>query len=85
MVKVQPNANRNEIFRFKEGVLEVRVAAPPIQGKANLELIKFLGPILGVSKGNLTVEKGMTSRKKVIRISGLTQNQVIGQLEELCR
>lgn len=83
MVRVQPNANRNEVLRFKDGVLHIRIAAPPIKGKANQELIKLLGDILRVSQSHLTIEKGMTSKRKVIGISGLTQNQVMRQLGRL--
>ncbi len=76
-VRVQPNASQNQVLGFKDGVLYVRIAAPPIKGKANQELIKFLSDILEVSKSNLTIEKGMTSKRKVIGISGLTQDQVM--------
>jgi len=81
-VRVQPNASQNNILGFKDGVLRIRIAAPPIKGKANQELIKFLGDVLGVSKGNLAIKKGMTSKTKVIGIEELTQNQVIRRLEK---
>jgi len=85
VVRVQPNAGENEVTRFKDGVLFIRIAALPIKGKANQELIKFLSDILGVSRSHLTIEKGMTSKRKVIGVSGLTQRQVTGQLERLIR
>ncbi|MFC2016118.1 DUF167 domain-containing protein [Chloroflexota bacterium] len=83
VVQVQPNASQNKVVRFEDGVLHLRIAAPPIKGKANQELIKFLSDILGIGKGNLTIEKGMTSKRKVIVIKRLTQSQVTGQLEKL--
>ncbi|MFC1932331.1 DUF167 domain-containing protein [Chloroflexota bacterium] len=83
VVQVQPNASQNKVLRFEDGVWYLRVAAPPIKGKANQELLKFLSDILGISKSNLTIEKGITSKRKVIVIKGLTQNQVVGQLEKL--
>ena len=83
VVRVQTNANQNEVIRFKDGVLFIKIAALPIKGKANQELIKFLSDILGVSRSHLTIEKGMTSKRKVVGINGLTQNQVMGQLERL--
>ena len=76
VVQVQPNASQNMVARFDEGVWHLRIAAPPIKGKANQELLKFLSGILGVTKGNLTIEKGMTSKRKVIAIKGLGQNQI---------
>ena len=81
VVRVQPNASQSEVLRFKDGVWYIRVAAPPVKGKANDALIKFLSGILGVSRGNLTIEKGATGKRKVIGINGLTQNQVTEQLE----
>ncbi len=77
VVQVQPNAGQNQVLGFKDEVLYVRIAAPPIKGKANQELIKFLSDILKVSKSNLTIEKGMAGKRKVIGISGLTQDQVM--------
>ncbi len=77
VVRVQPNAGQNQLLGFKEGVLYVRIAAPPLKGKANQELIKFLSHIWGVSKSNLTIEKGMAGKRKVIAISGLTQDEIM--------
>ena len=82
-VQVQPNARQNRLARFENGVLHLSIAATPVKGKANQELVKFLSDVLGVGKGNLNIEKGMTGRRKVIVIKGLTQNQVIGQLKKL--
>ena len=83
VVQVQTNASQNKIAHFEEGVLHLRIAAPPIRGKANQELIKFLSDILGVGKSKLTIAKGMTTKRKVIVIRGLTQNQITGQLVKL--
>ena len=83
VVQVQPNASQNKLVRFEGEALHLRIKAPPIKGKANQELIKFLSDILGVSKDSLTIEKGMTGKRKVIGIKGLTQNRVMEQLEKL--
>ena len=79
VAKVQPNASHNQVLGFQDGVLYIRIAAPPARGKANQELIKFLSDILGVSKNSLSIEKGMTTKKKRIVIKGLGQNQVMKQ------
>lgn len=84
-VQVQPNASQNKITRFEQGVWYLRIAAPPIKGRANQELLKFLSDILGVSKSSLTIEKGMTSKRKLIAINGLGQNQVTRQLKPQIR
>jgi len=77
VVRVQPNAGQNQVLGFKDGVLYVRITAPPIKGKANQELIKFLSDILGVNRSSLIIEKGMTSKRKVIGVIGLTQDLVM--------
>lgn len=75
-MRVHPNATRNELAGFSGGVLRVKVAAPPVKGKANKELIAFLAQKLGLSKGDLTILKGHTSRNKVISIAGLTREEL---------
>ena len=75
-MRVHPNAARNELAGFSGGVLRVKVAAPPVKGKANKELIAFLAQKLGLSKGDLTILKGHTSRNKVISIAGLTREEL---------
>lgn len=79
-MRVHPNAARNELAGFSEGVLRVKVSAPPVKGKANKELIAFLAQKLGLSKGDLTIIKGHTSRNKVMAIAGLTQEEIARRL-----
>ena len=80
LVHVQPSASRNEVVGFEEGVLRIKIAAPPVKGKANRELVDFLSKLLGVSKSSITIEKGLTSRRKVIAIEGLSQAQILQRL-----
>ena len=75
-VRVQPNAKRNEVVRFEDDVLYIKIAAPPVKGKANAVLLTFLSDTLGVSKSRLSIEKGATSRIKVITIEGMSQEEV---------
>jgi len=76
-VKVTPNASRNEITGLIDGVLQVKVAAPPVKGKANKELTDFLSQALGVKKSSLSIVKGQTGRNKVIAIEGLSRDDII--------
>ena len=80
LLRVQPDASRNEVVGFTGEVLRVRIAAPPVRDKANKELIAFLSQILGVSKGALTIIQGHTSKNKVIAIDGLSQEQIMKRL-----
>ncbi len=84
-VQVQPNASQNKVARFEGGIYYLRIAASPVKGKAHQALTRFLSDILGVGKSKLDIKRGLTARRKVIVIQGLTQTQVNGQLERLIR
>lgn len=73
-VKVSPNAGRNEITDFKDGVLQVKINAAPEKGKANKELIDFLSEKLEIKKSSLSIVKGQASRHKVLLIRGLGES-----------
>ena len=81
-VHVNPNAGQNKVVGFQDGLLKVMIAAPPTRGKANQELLRFLSDLLGISKSNLAIEKGATSKKKTVAISGLSQSEVLRLLEK---
>jgi hypothetical protein len=61
-----PNARANEIVGFEEGALRVRIAAPPIEGKANEELIRFLAKALDLAPSEIALKSGQGSRHKRI-------------------
>jgi uncharacterized protein (TIGR00251 family) len=63
-----------------EGVVRIRLTAPPVEGKANEALLKFLSKRLGIPKGGLELAMGDHGRNKLIRISGLTAEEVYGRL-----
>ena len=67
-VKVQPRASRNEILGFQNGVLRIRLQAPPVDGAANEALIAFLAGELGVSRRMVRIVSGFGSRNKVLEV-----------------
>lgn len=69
-VQVTPNARRSEVSGVVEGVLRIRLQAPPIDGKANEALIRFLAETLGLPRSAVSVAAGHTSRRKIVEISG---------------
>ena len=79
-LRVYPSANRNEIAGFADGVLRVKISAPPTRGKANKELIAFLSRLLEVGKGSVSIIKGHTTRSKVVVIDGLSREAVLKRL-----
>lgn len=72
LLHIQPRAGRTEVVGVHGDALKIRLAAPPVDGEANEELIRFLARILGVSKGAVTLVSGETGRRKRVRVSGVT-------------
>ena len=68
-VRVQPRAGRDEITGLQAGRLRVRLTAPPVDGKANLHLCRFLAAAFAVPPSRVALIAGATSRDKRLRIS----------------
>lgn len=79
-LRVYPSAARSEVVDFSSGVWRVRVATPPVKGKANRELLALLSQRLRVNKRAITLIKGHTSRNKIIAVAGLNQTEVMARL-----
>jgi len=65
---VQPGASKTEFTGMHGGRRKLRLAAPPVDGKANAALIEFLAEEYGVPKRNVMIEAGLQSRQKKVRI-----------------
>jgi len=76
-LRVVPRAHKSEIVGVQGEALKVRVAAPPLEGAANRELVAFLARSLGVRKGQVSIESGERSRRKRVRVAGLTAAEVL--------
>jgi hypothetical protein len=68
---VVPRASKSEIVGELDGALKVRLCSPPVDGAANAELIKLLAKTFDVSRGNVEIVSGQTSKTKRIRINGV--------------
>lgn len=75
-VRVTPRAGRTEVIGWQGDVLRVRVAAPPVQGKANAALLRILADVLDVSVGALRIVRGESSRSKTVQIEGVSEEEV---------
>jgi uncharacterized protein (TIGR00251 family) len=69
--RIQPRASKNEITRMENGGLKIRLTAPPVDGAANEALVRFLADTLSVSRSQVEIVSGQTSRDKIVRISGV--------------
>lgn len=77
-VQIQPNARKTEVVGVLDDALKIKLAAQPIEGKANEALVKWLAGALGVSRSAVTLTHGQTNKKKLLEVSGVT-------LEDVCR
>lgn len=74
-VRVIPRASQSEIVGEHDGSLKIRLAAPPVDGAANAELVKLLARKFNVSKSDVAVISGETSKKKRIKIRNLSESK----------
>lgn len=71
VVHVQPRAKKSELAGRHGDALKVRLQAPPVDGAANEELVRFLAESLGVARRAVTITGGLTSRRKTVEIEGI--------------
>lgn len=84
-LKVTPGAKKNEILGWEDDypqvgrVLKVKIAAPPVEGKANKEIVLFLAKALRVTKSSIEVVHGTSGRIKLVEIPDSTDLSVLGK------
>lgn len=79
-VRLQPKASKTAVVGEMEGALKLAVTAPPVDGRANEACVRFLAELLKVARSSVTIAAGASSRNKVIRIDGVTADQVRSRL-----
>src|SRR5437588_12975418 len=75
-LRVQPRASRNAVVGWTGDTLNIRLTAPPVEGAANAACLTFLADLLDLPLSQLEILRGERSRNKVIRITGLSQEEV---------
>ena len=75
-VKVHPRAKKNAITGEVGDALKLALTAPPVDGKANDACINFFAKLLNVPRSSVTIAAGQTSRNKVIRVMGLSAEEI---------
>ena len=75
-IRVIPRAGRTALAGTRDGSVLIRLAAAPVDGAANSELVAFLSSLLDVPKRNITIVSGEKSRQKRVRIDGVTVETV---------
>lgn len=67
-IKVKPNAKQQRLIHEEDGSLTVHLKSPPVDGKANAELIKYLAQEFGVTQACISIKSGHASRQKWVEI-----------------
>lgn len=80
VVHVVPRARASEIAGRHGDAIRIRLAAPPVDGAANDELVRFLAERLGVPRSAVTIASGASARRKAVEVAGLTRQTVEARL-----
>ena len=81
-VKVHPRARRTAITGRLGDAWKLALAAPPVDGKANEECVRFFAELAGVPKSRVRIVSGSTSRIKVVEVEGVAQEELEKQLTQ---
>jgi uncharacterized protein (TIGR00251 family) len=79
-VRVAPRSPRDAVAGFHEGVVRIRLCAPPVEGRANEALIRFLARALGIPQRRVSIVSGESGRNKIVRVAGITLPEVLRAL-----
>jgi uncharacterized protein (TIGR00251 family) len=82
-VWVKPRARRNKVVGIREGALHVALTAPPVEGKANEALVRFLAKLLDIRQRQVEIVSGAHSRHKIIRISEVGPEELHRRVAQL--
>lgn len=82
-VYAQPKGSRTKIVGLHDDRLKIAVSAPPVDGKANKELLLFLAKLLKVAKKDIALKSGQQSRKKTVLISNSDVRAIRESIERL--
>ncbi|MDE3135510.1 MAG: DUF167 domain-containing protein [Acidobacteriota bacterium] len=82
-VHVSPRAKRNAIEGVSEGALRVRLAAPPIEGRANDVLCRFLAECLNIPRSTVRIVAGERSRRKRVEVRGISLSHVLALVPDV--
>jgi uncharacterized protein (TIGR00251 family) len=80
-IKLHPRAKQNAITGVVGGALKLAVTAPPVDGRANEACIEFLASLFAVPRSSITIASGETSRRKAVRIAGMSADELRRKLE----
>jgi len=72
-VLAKPRASKSKVRGARDGAIEIAIAAPPVDGEANAELVRFLARAFGVAARDVTIERGEGGRHKRVHIARISE------------
>jgi uncharacterized protein YggU (UPF0235/DUF167 family) len=78
-ISAKPRARTSRVAPVKGLAFVVAIAAPPIDGAANDELIRFLSEVLHLPRSALAIVQGASGRRKLVEVQGLTESEIVGR------
>src|SRR3954451_3651280 len=82
-VRARPRAHKSRLVGERDGALEVQLAAPPVDGAANEELVKTLANAVGVAKSAVRIVRGESGRNKLVEIAGIGEGELVARLRAM--
>lgn len=73
---IQPGARRSGVVGLHGEALKIRLAVPPVEGRANAALLAYVAERLGLPKSAVSLKSGQTSRQKVVRVEGVDEKRL---------
>ena len=79
-VRLRPRGHADELLGLEDGVLHVRVAAPPVDGRANRALCRLVAKRAGVAPSRVSVVRGARAREKLVEVEGIGEAELLAAL-----
>lgn len=79
-IKVQPRSSKNQVCGIHGDAIKLKLTAPPVDGAANEACQRYLADLFGLAISRIQIISGQTSRNKLIRVEGLSQDEIIAKL-----
>jgi uncharacterized protein len=79
-ITVVPRSSRCEIAGLHNNTLRIKLTSPPVDNEANIQCCAFIAKHLGIAKGQVRIVHGKTSRRKIVKIEGVSEEMIRGKL-----
>lgn len=83
LIHVVPKSKKSEVAGIHDDALKIKVAAPPVEGRANAECVRLLSDVLGVKRNRVIIISGHESRRKTVAVRGMKRSDIESILAEL--